>query len=169
MNDDFGRREFLSRMWQVGGALIGAAGLWTTWEMLRVRESAGLGGVIRTVAETQVTAEGPVEVLVARSYLTRGTEGEVVALSEVCPHLGCRVPWCESSGQFECPCHGSIFNRLGEYRSGPTPRGMDRHPVIVTDGIVEIDTGTTEKGGAPGTESIDEPARGPSCTEGGHG
>jgi nitrite reductase/ring-hydroxylating ferredoxin subunit len=167
MSDDIGRREFLSRMWQVGGALIGAAGVWTTWEMLRVRETQGVGGVIPTVAESTVATE-PVEVKIARSYLTRDPAGEVVALSEVCPHLGCRVPWCESSGQFECPCHGSVFNRLGEYRSGPSPRGMDRHPVTISaDGVVEIDTDVTDPGGAPGDESIDEPPRGPSCTEGG--
>ena len=32
------------------------------------------------------------------------------ALSQKCPHLGCHVPFCESSGRFECPCHGSVFD-----------------------------------------------------------
>ena len=27
---------------------------------------------------------------------------------------------------FECPCHGSQYNRVGEKKGGPAPRGMDR-------------------------------------------
>jgi hypothetical protein len=47
---------------------------------------------------------------------------------------------------------------------------MDMHPVEVgDDGLIYIDTGTVEAGPPPGTETIDEPARGPACTEGGHG
>ncbi len=102
------------------------------------------------------------------AYLVR-VNGELHALSQKCTHLGCRVPFCESSGQFECPCHGSVFNRAGEYRAGPAPRGMDEHPVEVgEDGLVYIDTGSTEEGPAPGGESIDEPPTGPSCAEEAH-
>ncbi len=53
------------------------------------------------------------------------------ALSQKCPHLGCHVPFCESSGRFECPCHGSIFDLAGEYITGPSPRGMDRYDVTL--------------------------------------
>ena len=54
-----------------------------------------------------------------------------VALWQVCPHLGCKVPVCGSSQWFECPCHGSKYNRVGEKKSGPAPRGMDRFPVTI--------------------------------------
>ena len=104
----------------------------------------------------------------ARAYLTK-VDGEVVAISETCPHLGCRVPWCESSGQFECPCHGSIFNRKGEAREGPTPRSMSQYPVEIVDGLVIVNTGAPVEGEPIGTpETIDEPVRGPSCEEGSH-
>ena len=52
-----------------------------------------------------------------------------VALYQKCVHLGCRVPWCESSQWFECPCHGSKYNRVGEKQGGPAPRGLDRFPL----------------------------------------
>ena len=164
MSDEIGRREFLGLGWKVGLGLIAVAGGWTTWDVLRPRISAGVGGLIRTVPEAQVPGDAALAITAARSYLTKQA-AEIVAISEVCPHLGCRVEWCDSSGQFECPCHGSVFNRLGELRSGPSPRGMDRHPVVVTDGIVEVDTGETIEGPAPGAETIEEPARGPSCAE----
>jgi cytochrome b6-f complex iron-sulfur subunit len=114
------------------------------------------------VSADEVAEGGVVAIRAARAYLTKH-EGEVVAIAEKCPHLGCRVSWCETSGEFECPCHGSVFNRLGEHRAGPSPRGMDRFPVSIEDGVVSVDTGSLEKGDAPGTESIDEPSRGPSC------
>ena len=53
----------------------------------------------------------------------------IVVLYQKCPHLGCRVPQCVSSQWFECPCHGSQYNRVGEKKGGPAPRGMDRFAV----------------------------------------
>ncbi len=39
---------------------------------------------------------------------------------------------------------------------------------IGDDGLIYIDTGTTEEGPAPGVETIDEPPTGPSCAEESH-
>jgi cytochrome b6-f complex iron-sulfur subunit len=86
-----------------------------------------------------------------------------VALSQKCPHLGCTVKWCRSSGWFECPCHGSRYNPVGELERGPSPRGMDRFPVRVVAGVVEVDTTTTFLGPPPGVMTTDQPAQGPHC------
>ena len=162
------RRQFLTRMWQSGLALIVGAGVWTSWDFLRPGEAKGFGGKIRTIPPESVPETGVVALPAARSYLVR-IDGELRALSQKCTHLGCRVPFCESSGQFECPCHGTTFNRAGEWRSGPAPRGLDQHPVeIGPDGLVYVDTGELISGPAPGGESIDEPPTGPSCAEGSH-
>ena len=142
---------------------MGAAGLWTTWDLLRPGETTGFGGKVRTVAPDAVGDTGVVEIPAAKSYLAR-IDGEVRALSQKCTHLGCRVPWCDSSSEFECPCHGSVFNRAGEYRAGPAPRGMDQHPVEVgDDGLLYVDTGTKIEGPPPGDEQYDEPVTGPRC------
>ena len=67
----------------------------------------------------------------------------LVALYQRCVHLGCRVPWCNSSQGFECPCHGSKYNMVGEYYAGPAPRNLDRFTVSVNAaGKFIIDTGT---------------------------
>ena len=63
---------------------------------------------------------------VRRRRSSPGMAQGYVALYQKCPHLGCRVPWCQTSQWFECPCHGSKYNRVGEKRGGPAPRGMDR-------------------------------------------
>src|SRR5438445_730791 len=80
---------------------------------------------------------------------------------EKCPPLGCRVPWCQTSQWFECPCHGSKYNRVGEKKGGPAPRGMDRFPVDVSpDGIV-INTGIVVQGPPIGTNTSGQEAEGP--------
>ncbi len=169
MSELEGRRQFLSRLWQLGGGLVAAAGVWTSWDLLQPLPTAGFGGRVRSVTPDAVPETGVVEVPAARSYLTR-IDGEVVAIYEKCTHLGCRVPYCATSGRFECPCHGSVFSRAGDYLTGPAPRGMDRFPTEVgDDGLLYIDTGVTLQGPAKGVVELDEPAQGPSCaTEGGH-
>jgi cytochrome b6-f complex iron-sulfur subunit len=57
----------------------------------------------------------------------------LTALFQRCVHLGCRVPWCHTSQGFECPCHGSRYNFIGEYEGGPAPRNLDRFEVVVTE------------------------------------
>jgi cytochrome b6-f complex iron-sulfur subunit len=93
----------------------------------------------------------------------------IVVLSQKCPHLGCRVPDCQTSQWFECQCHGSQYNRVGEKKGGPAPRGMDRHPATISaSGDVVIDTGTKVPGPAIGTNTTGQEAEGPHCTGGGH-
>lgn len=169
MSESIERRQFLNRMWMGGGALITGAAALTSWDLLQPLPTSGFGGLVRTIMPDAVPENGVVEVPAAKSYLTR-INGDIVAISEKCTHLGCRVPFCESSGQFECPCHGSVFNRAGDFIAGPAPRGMDRHPTEIGDGgLLYINTGEKIDGGEPGSLQIDEPATGPSCsTEGGH-
>jgi cytochrome b6-f complex iron-sulfur subunit len=162
------RRVFLARAWKAGIAAIAGAGIWTSWDFLRPRLQAGVGAKVRTVAPDAVPADGVLEIPEARAYLTKVND-EVVALSEICSHLGCRVPFCGSSGRFECPCHGSVFNRAGDHLAGPAPRGMDRFEVEIVDGLVEINTDATIDGPSPGTVTVDEPALGPPCSEESHG
>ena len=169
MNEHMQRRAFLGNMWKAGAGLIAAAGAWTSWDLIKPLPSAGFGGRVRTILPEAVPETGVVEVRAARAYLTR-LDGEIVALSEKCTHLGCKVPYCASSGQFECPCHGSVFNRAGEFLAGPAPRGMDRYPVeLDPDGMLYVDTGAVEEGPSLGTKTLDEPPLGPACAhEGGH-
>ena len=96
-----------------------------------------------------------------------GMEAGIVALYQKCPHLGCRVPECKSSQWFECPCHGSQYNRVGEKKAGPAPRGMDRFGVSVSNGSVIVDTGAVFNGPAIGVNTTGQEAEGPHCITGG--
>lgn len=87
----------------------------------------------------------------------------LMALFQRCVHLGCRVPWCATSIGFECPCHGSKYNSVGEYFAGPAPRNLDRFVVEVRDGDrFIIRTGNIIETPRAPRQSIPYP-QGPSC------
>ncbi len=94
-----------------------------------------------------------------------GMEAGIVSLYQKCPHLGCRVPECRTSQWFECPCHGSQYNRVGEKKGGPAPRGMDRFPVAISGGSVTVDTASAKiiQGPPIGTNTTGQEAEGPHC------
>ena len=93
-----------------------------------------------------------------------GLEAGLVARYWTCPHLGCTVPECVSSQWFECPCHGSKYNQVGEKRGGPAPRGMDQFATSVNDrGEFLVDTGKIVQGPPIGTNTTNQEAQGPHC------
>jgi len=95
--------------------------------------------------------------------LVAGMELGYVALYQKCVHLGCRVPWCTSSQWFECPCHGSKYNRVGEKKGGPAPRGLDRFAISVSNGNIVVDTKTVYVGPPIGTNTTGQGQDGPHC------
>ena len=92
-----------------------------------------------------------------------GIQAGFKALYQKCPHLGCRVPDCGSSQYFECPCHGSFYNQVGEKRGGPAPRGMDFFAMSIENGALVVDTGNIVAGPAIGTNTTGQEREGPSC------
>ena len=119
-------------------------------------------------ARTYIVAYPKDDVAKAKSVydprIVAGMEKGYVALYQKCVHLGCRVPWCETSQWFECPCHGSKYNRVGEKRGGPAPRGMDRWPLEVSGSDIVVDTSGTVVTGPPiGTDTTGQGAEGPPC------
>ena len=85
-----------------------------------------------------------------RFYVSR-LPGGLLALYRKCTHLGCVVPWrpdeqsedsLAATGRFNCPCHGSRFDRYGVVKGGPAPRPLDIFPISIEGGKVIVDTGT---------------------------
>jgi len=61
-----------------------------------------------------------------------------VIFSPICPHLGCRYDWNDSSNRFLCPCHGSQYSFEGAHLAGPAPRGLDPLPLREQSGVAEV-------------------------------
>ena len=80
-----------------------------------------------------------------------GTNTNVRALYQRCPHLGCKPNFCPVNYWFECPCHGSRYDRLGTkvQEFGPAPRSLDRFASQVQSGSLIVDTSKITLGPLP--------------------
>ncbi len=114
------------------------------------------------ITEYPATALPKAEQVYAPAVLN-GMKVGLVALYQKCPHLGCRVPSCVSSQWFECPCHGSQYNQVGEKKGGPAPRGMDRFAMEVSGDTFIVNTGQVIDGPPIGTNTTGQEAEGPHC------
>lgn len=177
------RRGFFGRMLGLGFGIalldFGALSLAFLWPSSK----AGFGGKVAVpigLAEikTQLAAtHQPFYFAPGRFYLvpydvtgskyeTAGlVAGGLMALYQRCVHLGCKVPFCITSQWFECPCHGSKYNRAGEYRLGPAPRGLDRFPLTVEGDIVTVDTTFVITGPPRGQNTTGQEREGVFCAE----
>lgn len=47
-----------------------------------------------------------------------------------CPHMGCRLSWNAAESTWDCPCHGSRFDRMGQLITGPAQTPCRCHKLI---------------------------------------
>lgn len=106
------------------------------------------------------------EAAYGEEHATFGDGRGLMALYQKCVHLGCRVPWCQSSQWYECPCHGSKYNKWGEWTGGPAPRGLDRFPSEIDgEGNYIVRTGTVLTGPARTARVLQQEPEGPNCVD----
>lgn len=71
-----------------------------------------------------------------------GATGEAfVALSSVCPHLGCQVHWEPHNDRYFCPCHNGVFDAAGRATEGPPAEAgqtLSTFPLKVEGGMLFI-------------------------------
>ncbi|MDE0139130.1 MAG: Rieske 2Fe-2S domain-containing protein [bacterium] len=179
------RRQFFTRaLGATFGAFVGLNGI-SYLAFLWPRLSGGFGsdidvGAIADLQTEVVLNDGsilPKFVPEARAYIVPFAESDIsrsqfegsgvvagglTALFQRCVHLGCRVPWCDASQGFECPCHGSKYNYVGEYEAGPAPRNLDRFAVEDQNGRLIVKTGTIIQSARAIAKTVQYP-QGPSC------
>lgn len=82
--------------------------------------------------------DGPSEVVDRKIvYLVKiGTD--VRALDSTCTHLGCRTRFNPESRQIECPCHGGVYDVMGNVLSGPPPSPLRAMTTRVDNGQVMV-------------------------------
>jgi glycine/D-amino acid oxidase-like deaminating enzyme/nitrite reductase/ring-hydroxylating ferredoxin subunit len=60
----------------------------------------------------------------AKVAIYRDESGRLHERSAVCTHLGCIVRWNEIERTWDCPCHGSRYDRFGGVITGPAPKSL---------------------------------------------
>jgi glycine/D-amino acid oxidase-like deaminating enzyme/nitrite reductase/ring-hydroxylating ferredoxin subunit len=58
----------------------------------------------------------------------RDLDGRLHVRSALCPHLGGVVGWNDAEKTWDCPCHGSRFDRFGRVVQGPANADLTREP-----------------------------------------
>lgn len=56
----------------------------------------------------------------------RAEDGQLSALSPICPHMKCMVNWNSTDSSWDCPCHGSRFSVDGCVIEGPAYEGLSK-------------------------------------------
>ena len=98
-----------------------------------------------TVARTDdLQTDQPVYIFEQKLWLVKLDSGEIIALSHKSPFLGCTVPWRPDfkfkgiTGWFRDPCQSGTFDLTGACFAPQCPRGMDRYPIQLVKGQVQV-------------------------------
>ncbi len=118
-----GRFLYPARATQKAWLLVAPAGELPVGQSLRYRTPAG--------ATINVVRRGGGQ-----------TADDFMALSSVCPHLGCQVHWEPHNNRYFCPCHNGTFDPDGNGTGGPpgdAGQSLPRYPLKVERGLLYIE------------------------------
>jgi cytochrome b6-f complex iron-sulfur subunit len=114
---------------------------------LRVTRVIGLGAPVAVGTATEILAQfaqtndRPILFREGRFFLLHAPGG-IVAAYRKCTHLGCTVPFSTADDLFECPCHGSRYDKhTATVLRNPAPRPLDLfHISQLPSGALVVDT-----------------------------
>jgi cytochrome b6-f complex iron-sulfur subunit len=136
------RRSFVRKAWIAFGFIAAAEMVYFIISLLKpsrdINKSKQESSVMVIGSISDFTPGSVTPDRINKLYIVREADGGFLALSIVCPHLGCSVLWDEAKNQFDCPCHSSAFNIHGLVLNSPAPRPLDYFPVILEEGKVKV-------------------------------
>lgn len=89
----------------------------------------------------EFVAPSGAKVVIARQGDTDDADA-FIALSSVCPHLGCQVHWESQNDRFFCPCHNGVFDPQGKATEGPPAKAKQsllEFRVKVENGLLYVE------------------------------
>lgn len=124
--------------WLLGRFLYPFRGPARSWQFLTDLHSFRVG--------ESLTWESPAgQKVVVTRLADAGVPEDFIALSSVCPHLGCQVHWQGNKDRFFCPCHNGAFSSMGDPLSGPpkdSNQTLPRYPLKIDNGLLFIEAPT---------------------------
>ena len=140
------RRKFIG--WVSTGALVVSGGVMAAFAgiFLKPRVTYGPAKKFR-VGRPGDFSSGSQIAYVKQGVVVRREGDEFAAISTICTHLGCTVNATDIG--FECPCHGSTYDRRGANVAGPAPSPLEWYQLtLAPNGELEVDK---DKKVPPGT------------------
>ena len=98
-------------------------------------------GRMRVGESMTYVAPSGLQVIITRMR-EQGDADDFVALSSICPHLGCQVLWEPQNERFFCPCHNGVFDADGTATAGPPAeanQSLLQFPLKVENELLFID------------------------------
>lgn len=129
------RRQFLNLAWlaSLGFLTVSMGGITFLFAMPRFKPGE-FGGLVPVGPASSLPAADapPANYPKVKFWLSNLDQG-AVAIYKVCTHLGCLYNWNDQENKFICPCHGSQFEKNGNYIAGPAPRSLDHFAMQAVD------------------------------------
>jgi cytochrome b6-f complex iron-sulfur subunit len=114
---------------------------------LRVTRVIGLGAPVAVGTASEIfdqfatTNDRPILFREGRFFLLHAPGG-IIAAYRKCTHLGCTVPFNTEKDLFECPCHGSRYDKhTAVVLRNPAPKPLQLfHITRSASGVLIVDT-----------------------------
>ena len=120
------RRTFCNRaLLTSAGVVLAANEIKSQKENLAVYPPQKIAGAERLIAGSYLYFDYPKSGDAA--VLIRSVEGQYLAYSRKCAHLGCSVDYDKNRRCLVCPCHRGVYDaRTGYVMYGPPPRPLNQ-------------------------------------------
>jgi len=124
-NNKIDRREFL--LTGVKGIVIGALAL-SSFDIIKLiardkhEESSEPAKIIDLSEYPELASAGGYAFISKNVIVIRVSSSKFLAINNICTHKKCDVDYDGSS--FECPCHGSTFDKYGKVTNGPATKNL---------------------------------------------
>ena len=131
------RRQFFRWLGWSSLAIPTLIATWGTLRFLFPNVNYGPSATVK-IGPPEDFPPGTQKILSEQKLLINSTEQGIFAMSAVCTHLGCTVGGVEWG--YQCPCHGSKFDRNGLVIRGPAPKPLPWFKIdLGPDGMLVVD------------------------------
>lgn len=139
------RREFFKKTWKILGLVFVVEIIFFISSMFRssrISDQSHKKDNWKILGNVEDFIPGSVTPFrIHKLFLIRRKEDKgFLAVSLICSHLGCSVVWDDEFNKFQCPCHSSTFDEVGNVLNSPASSALDYYPVFIEGGKVQVDT-----------------------------
>jgi Rieske Fe-S protein len=122
--ENFNRRDFLKTSFKT--IALGSIALSTidVKKLLAEADSSGSTSAEKIINLSDYPDLGAVggTAVIGKTFVIRTGSSKFLALSTLCTHKKCEVDY--TGDGFECPCHGSTYDKSGKVTNGPAKKNL---------------------------------------------